>query len=159
MTASSATLRELAASTTGPRVLRRLAMAAGLTVGAFVAGAALLALAGGAASGPINIEQGKKWLAHSWLPILSTLPVLLSIADTYVASVAASDTVLVGHYQAAFSVAALAGYGVGASLPPTSFGAINATTSSTSRLSSSAASTVPPASTSTEIVCRIILEN
>src|SRR5207244_4007536 len=45
-TASSATLRELAASTTGPRVLRRLAMAAGLTVGAFVAGAALLALAG-----------------------------------------------------------------------------------------------------------------
>ena len=46
MTASSATLRELAASTTGPRVLRRLAMAAGLTVGAFVAGAALLALAG-----------------------------------------------------------------------------------------------------------------
>jgi O-antigen/teichoic acid export membrane protein len=71
---------------------------------------ASVALAGGAASGPLNIEQGRKWLAHSWLPILSTLPVLLSIADTYVASVAASDTVLVGHYQAAFSVAALAGY-------------------------------------------------
>jgi len=38
-------LHELTASTTGPRVLRRPAMASGLTMGAFVAGAALLALA------------------------------------------------------------------------------------------------------------------
>jgi O-antigen/teichoic acid export membrane protein len=71
---------------------------------------ASVALAGGAASSPINFEQGKKWLAHSWLPILTTLPVFLGIADTYAASLAASDTVLVGHYQAAYSVAALAGY-------------------------------------------------
>jgi hypothetical protein len=69
-----------------------------------------VALAGGAASSPLNFEQGKKWLAHSWLPILTTLPVFLGIADTYAASLAASDTVLVGHYQAAYSVAALAGY-------------------------------------------------
>jgi O-antigen/teichoic acid export membrane protein len=71
---------------------------------------ASVALAGGAASSPLNLEQGKRWLAHSWLPILTTLPVFLGIADTYAASLAASDTVLVGHYQAAFSVAALAGY-------------------------------------------------
>jgi O-antigen/teichoic acid export membrane protein len=67
-------------------------------------------LAGGALSSPINIEQGRRWLAHSWLPMLTTLPLMLAIADTYVASLAAADTTLVGHYQAAFSVATLAGY-------------------------------------------------
>ena len=46
MTASSAALRELAASATRTGVLRRLAMAAALAIGAFVAGAALLAVAG-----------------------------------------------------------------------------------------------------------------
>jgi ATP-binding cassette subfamily C protein CydC len=46
VTASNAVLRELAASTTGTGVLRRLAVAAALAVGAFLAGAALLAVAG-----------------------------------------------------------------------------------------------------------------
>jgi ATP-binding cassette, subfamily C, bacterial CydC len=46
VTASSAALRELAASTTGAAVRRRLAVAAALAVGAFLAGAALLAVAG-----------------------------------------------------------------------------------------------------------------
>jgi len=73
-------------------------------------GIASAALAGDALSSPINMEQGRKWLAHSWLPMLTTLPLILGIADTYIASLAASDTVLVGHYQAAFSVATLAGY-------------------------------------------------
>jgi O-antigen/teichoic acid export membrane protein len=68
------------------------------------------ALAGDALSSPVNIEQGRRWLATSWLPILTTLPIYLALADTYVASLAAGNTVLVGHYQAAFSVAALAGY-------------------------------------------------
>ncbi len=68
------------------------------------------ALAGDATSSPISIEQGRRWLMHSWLPILTTLPVYLGLADTYVASLAAGDTVLVGHYQAAFSIATLAGY-------------------------------------------------
>ncbi len=68
------------------------------------------ALAGDATSSPINFEQGKRWLVHSWLPILTTLPIYLGLADTYIASLAAGDTVLVGHYQAAFSVATLAGY-------------------------------------------------
>jgi O-antigen/teichoic acid export membrane protein len=71
---------------------------------------ASVAMAGDAVSSPINFEQGRKWLANSWLPILTTLPLFLGIADTYVASLAASDTVLVGYYQAAFSVASLAGY-------------------------------------------------
>ena len=68
------------------------------------------ALAGEAISSPVNLEQGRRWLVHSWLPILTTLPIYLGLADTYVASLAAGDTVLVGHYQAAFSIAALAGY-------------------------------------------------
>jgi O-antigen/teichoic acid export membrane protein len=71
---------------------------------------ASVALAGDATSNPINLEQGRRWLAHSWLPMLTTLPIFLGLADTYIASLAAADTVLVGHYQAAFSVAALAGY-------------------------------------------------
>ena len=71
---------------------------------------ASVALAGDAISSPINLEQGKKWLAHSWLPMLTSLPFILGLADTYIASLAAGDTVIVGHYQAAFSVAQLAGY-------------------------------------------------
>ena len=67
-------------------------------------------LAGGATSSPVSIEQGRRWLVHSWLPILTTLPIYLGIADTYIASLAAGGTDLVGHYQAAFSVATLAGY-------------------------------------------------
>lgn len=67
-------------------------------------------LAGDALSKPVSVEQGKRWLAHSWLPMMTTLPLILSVADTYIASLAARGTVLVGHYQAAFSVATLAGY-------------------------------------------------
>lgn len=68
------------------------------------------ALAGDATSSPANIEQGRKWLTHSWLPMLTTLPAILAVADTFIASVADSSTVLTAHYQAAFSVATLAGY-------------------------------------------------
>jgi len=68
------------------------------------------ALAGDATSSPVSFEQGKKWLTHSWLPMLTTLPYMLGIADTFVASLADRNTILVAHYQAAFSVAALAGY-------------------------------------------------
>ncbi|HVC27786.1 MAG TPA: hypothetical protein VND40_06450 [Nitrososphaerales archaeon] len=69
-----------------------------------------IALAGDAMSSPVSFEQGKRWLTHSWLPMLTTLPYMLAVADTFVASLAAGNTVLVGHYQAAFSVATLAGY-------------------------------------------------
>jgi hypothetical protein len=71
---------------------------------------ASVALAGDATSGQVNFEQGRRWLTHSWLPMLTTLPYMLGVADTFVASLADRGTVLVAHYQAAFSVAALAGY-------------------------------------------------
>jgi len=67
-------------------------------------------LAGDAISSPVNIEQGRRWLTHSWLPMLTSLPLMLSVADTFIASLTDANTVLVGHYQAAFSVASLAGY-------------------------------------------------
>ncbi len=69
-----------------------------------------VALAGDALSAPVSLPQGRRWLAHSWLPMLSTLPLMLGVADTYVASIAAGNTVLAAHYQAAYSVATLAGY-------------------------------------------------
>ena len=68
------------------------------------------ALAGDAVSSPVSLEQGRRWLAHSWLPMLTTLPLMLGVADTFVASLRDANTILVGHYQAAFSVATLAGY-------------------------------------------------
>ena len=68
------------------------------------------ALAGDATSSPVSLEQGRRWLTHSWLPLLTTLPYMLGVADTFVASLADGNTVLVAHYQAAFSVATLAGY-------------------------------------------------
>ena len=71
---------------------------------------ASVALAGDAISSPVNLEQGRRWLTHAWLPMLTTLPYMLGVADTFVASLADGNTVLVGHYQAAFSVATLAGY-------------------------------------------------
>ena len=71
---------------------------------------ASVALAGDSMSSPVNLEQGRRWLTHAWLPMLTTLPYMLGIADTFVASLADGNTVLTGHYQAAFSVATLAGY-------------------------------------------------
>ena len=59
---------------------------------------------------PFDAETGKRWLTRSWLTSLNSIPYVVGIADTYVASIAAAGTVIVGYYQAAFSVAALAGY-------------------------------------------------
>lgn len=59
---------------------------------------------------PIESDVGRKWLSRSWLTSLNLIPYTVGIADTYVASLAAGSTVLVGYYQAAFSVATLAGY-------------------------------------------------
>ena len=57
-----------------------------------------------------DAAAGRSWLARSWLPSLTTLPYVLGVADTYIASLAAGGTTLVGYYQAAFAVATIAGY-------------------------------------------------
>jgi O-antigen/teichoic acid export membrane protein len=59
---------------------------------------------------PFDLDSGKKWMTRSWLTSLTSIPYVVGIADTYVASLAAGGTTLVGHYQAAFAVATLAGY-------------------------------------------------
>jgi hypothetical protein len=59
---------------------------------------------------PFDLSRGRRWFSHSWLPSLSTLPYVLGVADTFVASVVSHGTMLVAYYQAAFAVATIAGY-------------------------------------------------
>ena len=59
---------------------------------------------------PFDAGTGRRWFSRSWLTSLNSIPYVVGIADTYVASLAAGSTIIVGYYQAAFSVAALAGY-------------------------------------------------
>jgi len=64
----------------------------------------------GALKLPFDTVAGKRWMTRSWLTSLNYIPYNVGIADTYVASLVAGGTILVGHYQAAFAVATLAGY-------------------------------------------------
>jgi O-antigen/teichoic acid export membrane protein len=77
-------------------------------------------LARGALELPFDPAVGRRWIRRSWLPSLSTLPYVLGVADTFVATLAAGGTITVGYYQAAFAVASLAGYSfyLGAALYP-----------------------------------------
>ena len=86
----------------------------------FAQAATSTALARGALQMPFDPEAGRRWLRRSWLPSLSTLPYILGVADTFIASLVAGGTTTVGFYQAAFSVATLAGYSyfLGAALYP-----------------------------------------
>ncbi len=86
----------------------------------FAQAATSTVLARGALQMPFDPEAGRRWLRRSWLPSLSTLPYILGVADTFIASLVAGGTTTVGFYQAAFSVATLAGYSyfLGAALYP-----------------------------------------
>lgn len=77
-------------------------------------------LARGALELPFDPDSGRRWARRAWLPSLSTLPYFLGVADTFVASLVAGGTVTVGFYQAAATVATLAGYSyyLGAALYP-----------------------------------------
>jgi len=59
---------------------------------------------------PFDATAMKGWVRLSWLPSLTALPYVLGVADTYIASLVAGGTLLVGYYQAAFAVATIAGY-------------------------------------------------
>ncbi len=59
---------------------------------------------------PVEPERAKRWISQAWLPSLTTLPYVLGVADTFLASLASGGTTLVGYYQAAFTVATVAGY-------------------------------------------------
>jgi O-antigen/teichoic acid export membrane protein len=60
----------------------------------------------------VSASIGGTWLRKSWLPAIITLPYVVGIADTFVASIAAGGTNVTGYYQAAFSVASIAGYSI-----------------------------------------------
>jgi O-antigen/teichoic acid export membrane protein len=60
-------------------------------------------------SGSISVGRLKSWLRDAWLPALNQAPNLIGIADTFVAFLI-SGPILVGYYQAAFSVALIVGY-------------------------------------------------
>ena len=58
---------------------------------------------------PFSRAQVRRWSRLAWLPALSYLPSVVSIADTYVASLGFGTTIA-GLYQPAFTVASVVGY-------------------------------------------------
>ncbi len=58
----------------------------------------------------IDLGKAKEWLKDYHVPALYTLTYVLSIADTFVASVSQGGTALAGYYQAAFQVATIVSY-------------------------------------------------
>src|SRR5271157_2722559 len=55
-------------------------------------------LARGALALRFDPEAGRRWVRRSWLPSLSTLPYVLGVADTFVATLAVGGTTTVGLY-------------------------------------------------------------
>jgi O-antigen/teichoic acid export membrane protein len=64
-----------------------------------------------ASSEALRPSEVKRWLGAAWLPAINTLPYVVGIADTFVASLA-FGTAIAGYYQAAFAVASIVGYSV-----------------------------------------------
>lgn len=63
------------------------------------------------ALGPsVDLKEGRRWLVDSWVPALSSLAYTVNIADTFVASIVFAGTLVVGYYQAAFSLATIVTY-------------------------------------------------
>ena len=60
--------------------------------------------------GGFSLGQWRRWFTNAWVPILNSVPVVIGIADTYVAFLVSGGYTLTGYYQAAFSVANLVGY-------------------------------------------------
>jgi len=63
----------------------------------------------GATREQLQLSVAKRWLRRSWLPVVNSLPSLLLIADTYIASLG-FGTAIAGVYQPAFTVASIVGY-------------------------------------------------
>lgn len=64
-----------------------------------------------ASSEELQPSEARRWLGAAWLPAINTLPYVVGIADTFVASLA-FGTAIAGYYQAAFAVASIVGYSV-----------------------------------------------
>jgi len=57
----------------------------------------------------IRLSEARRWFQMTWLPAISTIPYIIGIADTFIASLAFGTTIT-GYYQAAFAVASIVGY-------------------------------------------------
>jgi O-antigen/teichoic acid export membrane protein len=64
----------------------------------------------GALGPSVDLGEGRRWLVDSWVPALSSLAYTVNIADTFVASIVFAGTLVVGYYQAAFSIATIVTY-------------------------------------------------
>jgi len=58
----------------------------------------------------IDLGKAREWLKDYHVPVVYTFTYVLSIADTFVASIGAEGTTFAGFYQAAFQVATLVSY-------------------------------------------------
>jgi len=63
----------------------------------------------GATMADLRLSEARRWFETPWLPAMTTLPYIIGIADTFLASLAFGTTIT-GYYQAAFSVASIVGY-------------------------------------------------
>src|SRR5579863_2587243 len=61
------------------------------------------------ASEKYDYAQTRRWARMAWLPAISSLPTVVAISDTYIASVA-FGTGITGLYQVAYVVASVVGY-------------------------------------------------
>jgi hypothetical protein len=59
----------------------------------------------------LRTSEARRWLGAAWLPSINTLPYVVGVADTFVASLG-FGTAIAGYYQAAFAVASIVGYSV-----------------------------------------------
>ncbi len=82
---------------------------AALAVSNLVLGGTGLYFVRGTMSGAVSLDRLKGWFRDAWLPAMNSAPYVVGIADTYIAFLV-SGSVLVGYYQAAFSVAMIVGY-------------------------------------------------
>ncbi len=57
-------------------------------------------------------SQVRRWMSLAWLPLMSYMPTVLAVADTYVAAVGFGPDI-VGYYQVAFIIASVVGYSSG----------------------------------------------
>jgi O-antigen/teichoic acid export membrane protein len=80
-----------------------------LLVSYFVNSAVGTYMVRGATTEQLQGSVAKRWIRLSWLPVVSYLPPLLAVADTYIASLG-FGTAIAGVYQPAFTVASVVGY-------------------------------------------------
>jgi hypothetical protein len=80
-----------------------------LLVSYFVNSAVGTYMVWGATKEQLQMSVAKRWIGLSWLPLVSYMPPLLAIADTYIAALGFGTTIA-GVYQAAFTVASVVGY-------------------------------------------------